>query len=48
MLVNIIIGAAIFGYASWALVRYIKNSKKGKCAGCELENTCHTKSNCKM
>jgi hypothetical protein len=34
MIANIVIGAVIFGYAAYALVRYIKKSKKGKCAAC--------------
>lgn len=40
MLPSIIIGLVIFGYSGWALVRYVKNSKKGKCAGCAIENSC--------
>jgi len=40
MIANIIIGAAIFGYASWSLVRFINKSKKGKCAACDLKNSC--------
>ncbi|MDF2854589.1 MAG: virus attachment p12 family protein [Neobacillus sp.] len=42
MIANIIIGAAIFGYATWALVKFINRSKKGKCAACELEKSCST------
>jgi hypothetical protein len=42
MIANIIIGAAIFGYATWALIKFINRSKKGKCAACELEKTCST------
>jgi hypothetical protein len=34
MIANIVIGAVIFGYAAYALVRYINKSKKGKCAAC--------------
>lgn len=40
MLSSIIIGTVIFGYASWAFVRFIQKSKKGKCAACELQNSC--------
>jgi hypothetical protein len=34
MIANIVIGAVIFGYAAYALVRYINKSKQGKCAAC--------------
>lgn len=44
MLANIILGTAIFGYATYALIKFINKSKKGKCAACELEKTCS--SNC--
>ncbi|MEH7072462.1 FeoB-associated Cys-rich membrane protein [Neobacillus drentensis] len=44
MIANILIGAAIFGYATWALVRFINKSKKGKCGACDLKNSCS--SNC--
>jgi hypothetical protein len=44
MIASIIIGCMIFGYASWALFRFIKKSKKGKCAACEFKNSC--KSQC--
>ncbi|MDP4163383.1 MAG: FeoB-associated Cys-rich membrane protein [Bacillota bacterium] len=40
MIANIIIGGAIFSYASWALIRFINKSKKGKCASCALEKNC--------
>nr|WP_082306806.1 FeoB-associated Cys-rich membrane protein [Bacillus sp. FJAT-27245] len=40
MVINIILGGAIFGYAGWALVRFINRSKKGKCAACEIQDTC--------
>ncbi|MEY2191706.1 FeoB-associated Cys-rich membrane protein [Neobacillus sp. BF23-41] len=43
MIANILIGAAIFGYASWALVRFIHKSKKGKCGACELKDSCSSK-----
>lgn len=46
MLASIIIGVVIFGYAGWALMKYINNSKKGKCAGCAVENSCQTKDKC--
>lgn len=40
MLINIVIGGAIFGYAGWALVRFINRSKKGKCAACAIQESC--------
>lgn len=40
MVANILIGAAIFGYAGFALVRFINKSKKGKCAACEVNKSC--------
>lgn len=46
MIANIIIGAAIFGYATWALGKFITKSKKGKCAACDLEKSCSTQSQC--
>lgn len=45
MLVNISIGAVIFGYASWTIFRYIKKSREGKCAACSLKSNCKTKCN---
>lgn len=46
MLANILIGGAIFGYAGWALVRFIKKSKQGKCAACHEQKSCSSKTNC--
>ncbi|MFD0829031.1 FeoB-associated Cys-rich membrane protein [Neobacillus sp. M.A.Huq-85] len=40
MIASIVIGVAIFGYASWALVKFINKSKKGKCAVCDLRKSC--------
>jgi len=42
MIVNIIIGGLIFGYAGWALYKFIKKSKQGKCAACSVKNSCNT------
>ncbi|WP_075981554.1 FeoB-associated Cys-rich membrane protein [Bacillus massilinigeriensis] len=42
MIVNIVIGMAVFGYAGWALIRFINRSKEGKCAGCAVKNSCST------
>lgn len=46
MIVNIIIGGAIFGYAAWAFVRFINKSKQGKCAACHVQKSCSSQSNC--
>jgi hypothetical protein len=43
MIVNLVIGGAIFGYAAWALYRFIAKSKKGKCAACSIESACISK-----
>jgi len=43
MIINIVIGGAIFGYAGWALYRFIEKSKKGKCAACAVEPVCNSK-----
>ncbi|RDU35341.1 FeoB-associated Cys-rich membrane protein [Neobacillus piezotolerans] len=40
MVTNIVIGGAIFGYAGWALIRFISRSKKGKCAACSIQDSC--------
>jgi hypothetical protein len=42
MIANIVIGLAIFGYAAYALVKFINKSKKGKCAACEQNKVCKT------
>jgi len=43
MIASILIGAAIFGYATWSLVRFINKSKKGKCGACDLKDSCSSK-----
>ncbi|MDN9012774.1 FeoB-associated Cys-rich membrane protein [Brevibacillus laterosporus] len=40
MILNIVIGTFIFGYAAWTLWRYVQKSKRGKCAGCSQEKKC--------
>lgn len=42
MLFNIIVGVAIFGYAGWALTKYVRKVRQGKCAACSLSETCKT------
>lgn len=44
MLANIIIGGLIFGYAGWAMWKFIKRSKQGKCASCDAKKSCSDKS----
>jgi len=39
-----IIGALIFWYAGFALVRFFRKSKEGQCAACSLNRYC-TKTN---
>ncbi|WP_436969889.1 FeoB-associated Cys-rich membrane protein [Listeria fleischmannii] len=39
---NLVLGSLIFGYTLYALIRYVKKSKKGKCAACELEENCES------
>ncbi|MFB6465203.1 FeoB-associated Cys-rich membrane protein [Cytobacillus sp. Hz8] len=41
MIINILIGCAIFGYAGWALFKFIKRSKQGKCAACSVKDSCN-------
>jgi hypothetical protein len=40
MIANLAIGALIFGYAGWALFRFVKKSKQGKCASCSMNKGC--------
>jgi hypothetical protein len=40
MIVDVLIGGTIFGLALWFIVRSIRISRKGKCAGCALRETC--------
>ncbi|WP_248733934.1 DUF1068 domain-containing protein [Neobacillus rhizosphaerae] len=40
MIASVLIGVAIFGYAIWHFVKFINKSKKGKCAACDLKNSC--------
>ncbi|UII56832.1 FeoB-associated Cys-rich membrane protein [Cytobacillus spongiae] len=42
MFANIVIGTAVFGYASWAIYRFINRSKAGKCAACSIRESCST------
>jgi radical SAM protein with 4Fe4S-binding SPASM domain len=40
MIVNIVIGLVIFGYAAWMMARHIEKSRQGKCAACSLNKSC--------
>jgi hypothetical protein len=40
VIVNIVIGALILGYAGWMVVRHVKRSAKGKCAACAVREGC--------
>lgn len=42
MLISILIVAAVFGYATYTLRKFFQKSKQGKCAGCEIKNTCQS------
>ncbi|MCD8844187.1 FeoB-associated Cys-rich membrane protein [Staphylococcus gallinarum] len=39
---NIILFAAIFGYAAYTLTKFIKKSKAGKCSSCGSSKHCNT------
>ncbi|WP_379966879.1 FeoB-associated Cys-rich membrane protein [Ectobacillus sp. sgz5001026] len=43
-MINYVLGALIFSYAGLSLFKFMKKSKKGKCATCELNKSC--RSNC--
>ncbi|HHY22116.1 MAG TPA: FeoB-associated Cys-rich membrane protein [Bacilli bacterium] len=43
LLINWLLGGLIFGYAFWALSRFIKKSKQGKCASCSINKECQSK-----
>lgn len=44
MIINWIIGVAIFAYAAWQMVKFIHKSKQGKCASCSAGKKCTSKS----
>ncbi|MDF2558510.1 MAG: hypothetical protein K0R71_2338 [Bacillales bacterium] len=43
MIINWVIGGAIFAYAAWQLVKFINKSRQGKCASCAAGKKCPTK-----
>lgn len=42
ILINVLIGAVIFGWAAIALYKSMKKQKAGKCAACALQKNCPT------
>ncbi len=40
MIVDILIGSLVFGYAGWTLYRFVKRSKQGTCSGCCNSDGC--------
>lgn len=42
MIISWIIGILIFAYAGYTLYRHIEKSKEGKCAKCDLKNSCNS------
>ncbi|MFD2672640.1 FeoB-associated Cys-rich membrane protein [Marinicrinis sediminis] len=41
-----LIGGLIIGYAGWMLTRFIRKSRKGKCAACALQPSCVQQHRC--
>lgn len=46
MLVNILLGSMIFGYAVYMFYRHVQKSKRGKCAACSIKDTCNSEATC--
>ncbi|MFC7394475.1 FeoB-associated Cys-rich membrane protein [Scopulibacillus cellulosilyticus] len=42
MVISIIIGVVIFGYAVWTITRFIKKSRQGQCAACSMKKSCQS------
>ncbi|GER67699.1 hypothetical protein BpJC7_02400 [Weizmannia acidilactici] len=42
---SILLGIAIFAYAAFTLIRFMKKSREGQCASCALKDSCG-KANC--
>lgn len=40
ILISVILGILIFGYAAWSICNFVKKSRQGKCAACSLKKTC--------
>ncbi len=45
MIVNLLLGSLIFGYAGWVIYRRFKVSKQGKCENCSIKNSCSSANN---
>lgn len=46
MMVNILLGSMIFGYAGYMFYRHVQKSKQGKCAACSIKETCKSETTC--
>lgn len=44
ILANVLVAAAIGGYAVWMVVRHVRRSKEGKCAACAVKKSCESAS----
>ncbi|MBA4602380.1 FeoB-associated Cys-rich membrane protein [Thermoactinomyces sp. AMNI-1] len=42
MIVNLLLGSLIFGYAGWTIYRRFRISKQGKCQSCSIKDNCST------
>ncbi|SDN35673.1 radical SAM additional 4Fe4S-binding SPASM domain-containing protein [Fictibacillus solisalsi] len=42
MLLSILLGILIFGYAGFTIFRFVKKSKQGKCATCSMKKGCQS------
>ncbi|MBM7645137.1 radical SAM protein with 4Fe4S-binding SPASM domain [Scopulibacillus daqui] len=42
MMISIIIGVLIFGYAALTLIRFVKKSRQGQCASCSMKKSCQS------
>lgn len=40
--VNVVIIAALLGYAGWMIVRAVQKSRKGQCPGCSAKKGCQS------
>ncbi|MCG7337841.1 FeoB-associated Cys-rich membrane protein [Staphylococcus sp. ACRSN] len=42
IVINLVLFLAIFGYATYTLIKFIKKSKVGKCSSCGSNQKCST------
>lgn len=40
MVISVVLGILIFGYAAWSIGRFIVKSRRGRCAACSIKNVC--------